>query len=246
MFFCFACSSHVCFYETLKKIHIFFYETVGVSAVIKHLLTVTGSLCNWSHRLQLISLVHRLRIKPHTLAHLRSPSYTAADRGRGASCWNKTIVAHFKSLESVRAEQNEARTVVFASGALFSIGVHTELRTSALVRCGSDTIWRDVGMACTRRTKTLVSTCVILSGMTNIVCLLYVGWVTNYIANVYIKVPMPVPAKKLDGDRKGETLRIIERLDRLENVVNQHIQGKTNVCLITVRTNVTLERTFTL
>lgn len=81
-------------------------------------------------------------------------------------------------------------------------------------------------MACTRRTKTLVSTCVILSGMTNIVCLLYVGWVTNYIANMYIKVPMPVPAKKLEGDRKGETLRIIERLDRLENVVNQHIQGK--------------------
>lgn len=79
-------------------------------------------------------------------------------------------------------------------------------------------------MACTRRTKTLVSTCVILSGMTNIVCLLYVGWVTNYIANVYIKVPVPVPAKKLEGDRKGETLRIIERLDRLENVVNQHIQ----------------------
>lgn len=97
-------------------------------------------------------------------------------------------------------------------------------------------------MACTRRTKTLVSTCVILSGMTNIVCLLYVGWVTNYIANVYIKVPMPVPAKKLEGDRKGETLRIIERLDRLENVVNQHIQGKTNDCLITVRTNGTIER----
>lgn len=94
-------------------------------------------------------------------------------------------------------------------------------------------------MACTRRTKTLVSTCVILSGMTNIVCLLYVGWVTNYIANVYIKVPMPVPAKKLEGDRKGETLRIIERLDRLENVVNQHIQGKTNVWLIIVHTNVT-------
>ncbi|TTD32923.1 Polypeptide N-acetylgalactosaminyltransferase 18 [Bagarius yarrelli] len=80
-------------------------------------------------------------------------------------------------------------------------------------------------MACTRRTKTLVSTCVILSGMTNIVCLLYVGWVTNYIASVYIKVPMPVPARKLEGDKKGETLRIIERLDRLENVVNQHIQG---------------------
>uniref|UniRef100_A0AAR2INQ3 Polypeptide N-acetylgalactosaminyltransferase n=1 Tax=Pygocentrus nattereri TaxID=42514 RepID=A0AAR2INQ3_PYGNA len=79
-------------------------------------------------------------------------------------------------------------------------------------------------MACTRRTKTLVSTCVILSGMTNIVCLLYVGWVTNYIASVYIKVPVPVPARKLEGDKKGETLRIIERLDRLENVVNQHIQ----------------------
>lgn len=86
-------------------------------------------------------------------------------------------------------------------------------------------------MACTRRTKTLVSTCVILSGMTNIVCLLYVGWVTNYIANVYIKVPMPVPEKKLEGDKKGDTLRIIERLDRLENVVNQHIQGKVTTTL---------------
>ncbi|XP_039606111.1 polypeptide N-acetylgalactosaminyltransferase 18 [Polypterus senegalus] len=78
-------------------------------------------------------------------------------------------------------------------------------------------------MACTRKTKTLVSTCVILSGMTNILCLLYVGWVTNYIANVYIKVQEPLPEKKLEED-KGETLRIIERLDRLENVVNQHIQ----------------------
>lgn len=82
-------------------------------------------------------------------------------------------------------------------------------------------------MACTRRTKTLVSTCVILSGMTNIVCLLYVGWVTNYIANIYIKVPMPLPERKLEGDKRGDTLRIMERLDRLENVVNQHIHGKT-------------------
>lgn len=62
--------------------------------------------------------------------------------------------------------------------------------------------------------------------MTNIVCLLYVGWVTNYIANIYIKVPMPVPERKLEGDKKGDTVRIMERLDRLENVVNQHIQGK--------------------
>ncbi|GAA6074714.1 polypeptide N-acetylgalactosaminyltransferase 18 [Tachysurus ichikawai] len=90
-------------------------------------------------------------------------------------------------------------------------------------------------MACTRRTKTLVSTCVILSGMTNIVCLLYVGWVTNYIASVYIKVP--VPARRSEGDKKGETLRIIERLDRLESVVNQHIQvfwtfGHANFVLI--------------
>ncbi|TNN86589.1 Polypeptide N-acetylgalactosaminyltransferase 18 [Liparis tanakae] len=90
--------------------------------------------------------------------------------------------------------------------------------------------WRDVGMACTRRTKTLVSTCVILSGMTNIVCLLYVGWVTNYIANIYIKVPMPLPERKLEGDKRGDTLRIIERLDRLENVVNQHIQGAVGCC----------------
>ncbi|MEQ2226611.1 Polypeptide N-acetylgalactosaminyltransferase 18 [Ilyodon furcidens] len=81
-------------------------------------------------------------------------------------------------------------------------------------------------MACTRRTKTLVSTCVILSGMTNIVCLLYVGWVTNYIANIYIKVPMPLAEGKLEGVKKGDTLRIMERLDRLESVVNQHIQGK--------------------
>uniref|UniRef100_A0A3Q2G1Q5 Polypeptide N-acetylgalactosaminyltransferase n=1 Tax=Cyprinodon variegatus TaxID=28743 RepID=A0A3Q2G1Q5_CYPVA len=79
-------------------------------------------------------------------------------------------------------------------------------------------------MACTRRTKTLVSTCVILSGMTNIVCLLYVGWVTNYIANIYIKVPMPLAEGQSQGDKKGDTLRIMERLDRLENVVNQHIQ----------------------
>lgn len=85
-------------------------------------------------------------------------------------------------------------------------------------------------MACTRRTKTLVSTCVILSGMTNIVCLLYVGWVTNYIANIYIKVPMPFPERKFEevDKRSGDTLRLIERLDRLEIVVNQHIQGKSN------------------
>lgn len=62
--------------------------------------------------------------------------------------------------------------------------------------------------------------------MTNIVCLLYVGWVTNYIANIYIKVPMPVPERKLEGDKRGDTVRIMERLDRLETVVNQHIQGK--------------------
>ncbi|XP_041694163.1 polypeptide N-acetylgalactosaminyltransferase 18 isoform X2 [Coregonus clupeaformis] len=79
-------------------------------------------------------------------------------------------------------------------------------------------------MVCSRRTKTLVSTCVILSGMTNIVCLLYVGWITNYVANVNTKVPEPEPERKFEDDNKGETLKIIERLDRLENVVNQHIQ----------------------
>ena len=80
-------------------------------------------------------------------------------------------------------------------------------------------------MVCSRRTKTLVSTCVILSGMTNIVCLLYVGWITNYVANVNTKVPEPELERKFEDDNKGETLKIIERLDRLENVVNQHIQG---------------------
>uniref|UniRef100_A0A8C4VMU2 Polypeptide N-acetylgalactosaminyltransferase n=1 Tax=Gopherus evgoodei TaxID=1825980 RepID=A0A8C4VMU2_9SAUR len=78
-------------------------------------------------------------------------------------------------------------------------------------------------MVCTRKTKTLVSTCVILSGMTNIICLLYVGWVTNYIASVYVKVQEPISEKKLEED-KGDTLRIIERLDHLENVIKQHIQ----------------------
>uniref|UniRef100_A0A673XPD2 Polypeptide N-acetylgalactosaminyltransferase n=1 Tax=Salmo trutta TaxID=8032 RepID=A0A673XPD2_SALTR len=80
-------------------------------------------------------------------------------------------------------------------------------------------------MVCSRRTKTLVSTCVILSGMTNIVCLLYVGWITNYVANVNTKVPEPELERKFEDDNKGESLKIIERLDRLENVVNQHIQA---------------------
>ncbi|ROL51647.1 Polypeptide N-acetylgalactosaminyltransferase 18 [Anabarilius grahami] len=80
-------------------------------------------------------------------------------------------------------------------------------------------------MACTRRTKTLVSTCVILSGMTNILCLLYVGWITNYVSNNgNVKVAGRTHEKKFDDENRGETLRIIERLDRLESVVNQHIQ----------------------
>uniref|UniRef100_A0A3B4ZN84 Polypeptide N-acetylgalactosaminyltransferase n=1 Tax=Stegastes partitus TaxID=144197 RepID=A0A3B4ZN84_9TELE len=78
-------------------------------------------------------------------------------------------------------------------------------------------------MLCTRRTKTLVSTCVILSGMTNIVCLLYVGWITNYVANSGGKVAEEAD-RKLEEDSKGETLRIMERLERLESVVNEHIK----------------------
>lgn len=78
----------------------------------------------------------------------------------------------------------------------------------------------------------MVSTCVILSGMTNIVCLLYVGWVTNYIANIHIRVPVPSPERKLEGDKRGDTVRIMERLDRLENVVNQHIQGRETPSLL--------------
>ncbi|KAB1272273.1 Polypeptide N-acetylgalactosaminyltransferase 18 [Camelus dromedarius] len=60
--------------------------------------------------------------------------------------------------------------------------------------------------------------------MTNIICLLYVGWVTNYIASVYVRGQEPSPDKKLEED-KGDTLKIIERLDHLENVIKQHIQG---------------------
>lgn len=88
-------------------------------------------------------------------------------------------------------------------------------------------------MLCTRRTKTLVSTCVILSGMTNIVCLLYVGWITNYVANGGPKVAESgggEAERKLEEDSKGETLRIIERLDRLESVVNEHIKGQPAWC----------------
>ncbi|XP_015687946.1 polypeptide N-acetylgalactosaminyltransferase 18 [Protobothrops mucrosquamatus] len=59
--------------------------------------------------------------------------------------------------------------------------------------------------------------------MTNIICLLYVGWVTNYIATVSVKVQEPISEKKLEED-KGDTLRIIERLDHLESVIKQHIQ----------------------
>ncbi|XP_062855729.1 polypeptide N-acetylgalactosaminyltransferase 18a [Trichomycterus rosablanca] len=71
-------------------------------------------------------------------------------------------------------------------------------------------------MACGRRMKTFASTCVIISGMTNIACLIYVGWITNSSKN---------PVRKLEED-KGETQRIMERLEKLENVVNTHIQER--------------------
>ena len=73
-----------------------------------------------------------------------------------------------------------------------------------------------------------MSTCVILSGMTNIVCLLYVGWITNYVANVQSpRVPESGDTeRKFEEDSKGETLKIIERLERLESVVNEHIKGR--------------------
>lgn len=67
--------------------------------------------------------------------------------------------------------------------------------------------------------------------MTNIVCLLYVGWITNYVANGGPKVAESggEAERKLEEDSKGETLRIIERLDRLESVVNEHIKGQPGV-----------------
>ncbi|TSS60376.1 Polypeptide N-acetylgalactosaminyltransferase 18 [Bagarius yarrelli] len=64
--------------------------------------------------------------------------------------------------------------------------------------------------------KTLASTCVILSGMTNIACLLYVGWIINFVHETD-------PERKLEED-KGETRRIIERLERLENRLLQVLQ----------------------
>uniref|UniRef100_A0AAV2KYS0 Uncharacterized protein n=1 Tax=Knipowitschia caucasica TaxID=637954 RepID=A0AAV2KYS0_KNICA len=67
-------------------------------------------------------------------------------------------------------------------------------------------------------------------GMTNIVCLLYVGWVTNYVSNNSGAAKVRVSrgdqgGRKLEEDSKGETLKIIERLERLESVVNEHIKG---------------------
>ncbi|XP_061783581.1 polypeptide N-acetylgalactosaminyltransferase 18-like isoform X1 [Nerophis lumbriciformis] len=85
----------------------------------------------------------------------------------------------------------------------------------------------DVAMLCTRRTKTLVSTCVILSGMTNIVCLVYVGWISNHVSNrPKVQQTVGEAARKLEEDSKGETHRMMERLDRLEDVINEHIQDK--------------------
>lgn len=37
---------------------------------------------------------------------------------------------------------------------------------------------------------------------------------------------MPVAERNSEVDKRGDTLRIMERLDRLETVVKQHIQGK--------------------
>lgn len=63
--------------------------------------------------------------------------------------------------------------------------------------------------------------------MTNILCLLYVGWITNYVANSPKVAEGGGEAdRKLEEDSKGETLRIIQRLDRLESVVNEHIKGQ--------------------
>ncbi|XP_029107447.1 polypeptide N-acetylgalactosaminyltransferase 18-like [Scleropages formosus] len=77
-------------------------------------------------------------------------------------------------------------------------------------------------MACTRRSKSSVWTCVVLSGITNIACLLYVGWVTNYLSHVWSPA---APGTRLeeDGSSRAETLRIMGRLERLESVVKQHI-----------------------
>ncbi|KPP67992.1 putative polypeptide N-acetylgalactosaminyltransferase-like protein 4 [Scleropages formosus] len=89
-----------------------------------------------------------------------------------------------------------------------------------------------VGMACTRRSKSSVWTCVVLSGITNIACLLYVGWVTNYLSHVWSPA---APGTRLeeDGSSRAETLRIMERLERLESVVKQHIHGTYMMIIIT-------------
>lgn len=77
-------------------------------------------------------------------------------------------------------------------------------------------------MVCIRKIKILVFICVILSGMINIICLFYVGWVINYIVSVYVWGQELVFDKKLEED-KGDILKIIEWLDYLENVIKQYI-----------------------
>ncbi|XP_067849702.1 polypeptide N-acetylgalactosaminyltransferase 18-like [Heptranchias perlo] len=75
---------------------------------------------------------------------------------------------------------------------------------------------------CIRKAKTLISTCVILSGVSNLLCLVYIGWVSNYLGSGYIRVKPPEELK-LEEDRR-ESQRLRERLDRLEDVVSQHLQ----------------------
>lgn len=78
-------------------------------------------------------------------------------------------------------------------------------------------------MVCTRKNKPLMFTCVILSRMSKIPCLLYVGWMTNYMTGLYV----PPISTKLEPEDKGAILSIIDRLEHLDSVINQYIQGTT-------------------
>ncbi|KAF0040896.1 hypothetical protein F2P81_006794 [Scophthalmus maximus] len=76
--------------------------------------------------------------------------------------------------------------------------------------------------------------------MTNIVCLLYVGWITNYVAHGGHKVAEGGGGggeadRKSEEDARGETLRIVERLERLESVVNEHIRDDSSDLRLVLR-----------
>ncbi|XP_051884813.1 polypeptide N-acetylgalactosaminyltransferase 18-like [Pristis pectinata] len=69
-----------------------------------------------------------------------------------------------------------------------------------------------------RKGGSLLGSCVILGALTNLLCLLYVAWVTTYL-----KVQPPMAEQPL-GQEGSESRRLQDRLERLEVLVRQHLE----------------------